>query len=882
LPKLLLIDGAAIAYRAHYGLAGAGLTTTSGESTAATYGYVSTIWKLLRDEKPDYVCVALDTDKPTYRHDLFEEYKAGRPEMPEDLAAQLEWMREITEALGIPVLEAEGFEADDIIGTLSSRAVRKGIKVVVATGDKDMLQLVNDSTRVIMLSGAGRDTKVFSEKTVETKFGLPPALLPDYFGLMGDAIDNIPGVRGIGEKTARALVSAHGTIEQIYGSLKAVEPPRVRKILEDNRDQAFASLELVKIRTDVPLERGLEDLKYREMDAERLTRIFKKLDFRKLLRKIVTQEPAPGPEPIIWQGLGGGSGRVLECGGRIAVEVNAGMQAEGGETLLGAAISCEGGNDYYFPLRHKEPGNVPAGEFVEFAGEALGSRDVPVVAHDAKRVMVTLSRLGIELGGLEFDSLLARYLLNPGQSSNSLADIALDYRGEVWAGEGKKKEAALATVAEASRECTKRTRTLLAVRDTLAHDLDEAGLTGLYREIEMPLVGVLAGMEIRGIRVDTDMLAELSDRLDKELHGHLKDAFALAGREFNLNSPKDVARVLFDEIGLKPVKKTKTGYSTDLSVLTQLAQDHELPRKILDYRQVSKLKTTYVDQLIRFADPRTGRIHAHFNQAVTATGRLSSSDPNLQNIPIRGEAGGEIRKAFIPSGPDWVFVSADYSQIELRILAHLSGDPALTEAFKKGEDIHTQTAAFVFKVPPAEVTREMRIIAKAVNFGVIYGMGVQALARTTDLPVKEAKAFLDEHRQTYPAVYEYIQKVIEEASERGFVETILGRRRYLPNIVSDNAPLRSATERMAVNTPVQGSAADLIKAAMLRVSRRIEEDGLRGGIVIQVHDDILIDCPLAEKDRMSEILEQEMGGAYDLDVPLKVDLSSGANWYETH
>lgn len=896
MPKLLLLDGAAIAYRAHYGLTGASLTTADGKSTAATYGYVTTIYKLLCDEKPDYVCVALDTDKPTYRHDLFEEYKAGRPEMPDDLAAQLKWMREATEALGVKILEAEGYEADDIIGTLSSEASRRGIEVVIATGDKDMLQLVDDKTRVIMLSGAGRDTKVFDAESVEEKYGLPPALLADFFGLMGDSIDNVPGVRGIGEKTAKALILAHGTIGTIYEHLGAVEPLRVRKLLEENRDEAFSSLELVRINADVPLDSKLDDLKYGGIDADRLTHIFKKLEFRTLLRKILPHEPAPDVQPVVWGEASGpsvaahepapdeGSLKMgeLECGGRAAVEINLQAPPGGKETVIGVAISCEGGGDYYFPLNHKEPVNVPVEEFKKVAGRLLTSGEAPIVVHDAKRAKVALRSLGIELTGAEFDTLLARYLLNPGQASNTLADIVLDYVGEVWAGPPRKKKTELSTLAEASRECSRRARALLRVRGPLADDLEEGALTNLYREIEMPLVRILADMETRGIRVDAGILEELSERLDKDLFRLMKDAYALAGHEFNLNSPKELSKVLFEEIGLKPVKKTKTGYSTDISVLTELAAEHDLPRKVLDYRQVYKLKTTYVDQLLRFADPETGRVHAHFNQAVTATGRLSSSDPNLQNIPIRGEIGGEIRKAFIPSGPDWCFVSADYSQIELRVLAHLSGEPALIKAFQRGDDIHTQTAAFVFRVEPASVSKEMRVIAKAVNFGVIYGMGAQSLAKTTNLPVKEAKAFLDEHRGTYPAVYEFIEKTVESARERGYVETLLGRRRYLPNINSSNPSLQSASERMAVNTPVQGSSADIIKVAMNRVYDRIARGGLEGGIVIQVHDDILIDCPLAEREEMIRILQEEMGGAYELAVPLRVDLSSGSNWYETH
>ncbi len=879
MPKILLLDGPAIAYRSHFALARVGLTDQEGKDVAATYGYATTVLKLLRQEAPDYACVAFDTEKPTYRHELFEEYKADRPGMPDELAHQLGWIEDMTVGLGMRVLAVDGFEADDVIATLAGQAGARGIEVVIATGDKDMLQLVDAGTRVIMLSGWGRDTVIMDEEAVKAKYGIPPGLLPDYFGLMGDAIDNVAGVPGIGPKTASKLVKEYGNLESIYENLDRMTAGRVRKILEENREKAFGSRELVTVHRGVPLPVDFDDLKVMPPGGEGLRELLRQLGFRTLARQLFPEGDPVQVKPEVWQE---GHARIPGMA-KIGLDVNLAGESAVTSAILGIAACCEDGTDIYFPFGHREPGNLDRGEIMTALGALISDPDVKKIAHDAKRVLIAYRRLGLEIGDIDFDTLVAAYLINPGRGKVGIEDIAADYLGEFLGTDGKRRASEDGiTIREASEKHCLRARVGLRAETPLEGQLRAEGLEALYRDVELPLIEVLADMEMRGIKVDREHLERLSADLDKRMDAAEKQAYALAGRRFNLNSTRDVGVVLFDEIGLKPGKKTKTGYSTDISVLTELCAEHELPRKILDYRQTAKLKTGHVDQLLSFAGRESDRIHACFHQTVTATGRLSSSDPNLQNVPIRGELGTEIRKAFIPSHTDWVLISADYSQIELRVVAHLSGDEALLEAFRNDCDIHASTAAFIFQVDPDRVSPAMRTVAKAVNFGIIYGMGPQALAKNTGLPIEEAGRFMKEHRQTYPGLYAYIEKSLAKARETGYVETVLGRKRFIPGIASTEAAARSAAERMAVNTPVQGSAADIIKIAMLDIFNGMKAADLKGGMVVQVHDEILVDCPADEEVAFTGLLRDKMSKAYDLLVPLKVEVGSGKNWFQAH
>jgi DNA polymerase-1 len=877
--KILLLDGPAIAYRSHFALAKANLTTPDGRDVAATHGYATTLLKLLREETPEYACVAFDTEAPTYRHKLLEEYKADRPGMPEELAGQLEWIEAVTEGLGVRFVAVDGYEADDVIATLAEQARAGGIETVIATGDKDMLQLVDADTRVIMLSGWGRETKVIDRKAVESKYGIPPELLPDYFALMGDAIDNVKGVPGIGPKTAGKLVKQYGSLDDIYAGLDTMKRDRVRKALEDNREAAFRSRELVTVHRRVPLSVGIEDLKIGKLGGEEFRQLLKRLGFRKLGRQVFPEEAPVAVKPEVWQD---GDAALPETDAA-AIDVNLGGTSAVRSDILGMAVCCEAGGDHYFPIGHREPGNISEGSLKEALGRLLGGGAVTKVAHDAKKVMIAFRRLGLDIGGIDFDTMLAAYLLDPGRRAAAIEDIASEYLGEVLdEADTRRCAEGAATIRQASENCCRRARVGLRARKHLEGDLRDKNLMRLYSDVEMPLISVLVDMEMRGIRIDRGHLEGLAVEMDKRMAAAEKDAFALAGRSFNLNSTRDVAEILFNEIGLKPRRKTKTGFSTDVGVLTELAAEHDLPGRILEYRQTAKLKSSHVDQLLNFADRETGRIYAGFHQSVTSTGRLSSSDPNLQNVPIRGELGREIRKAFIPSRPDWVLISADYSQIELRVVAHLSGDATLLEAFRSDMDIHASTAAFIFKVATAAVTPAMRTVAKAVNFGIIYGMGPQALAKNTGLSIEEAGRFVKEHRQTYPGLYEYIDATLKRARETGFVETVLGRKRFISGLGSSDSAARSAAERMAINTPVQGSAADIIKLAMLGIFRDSRTRGLAGGMVVQVHDEILVDCPEGERAAFADLVRDKMTNAYTLAVPLKVEIGYGKNWNEAH
>jgi DNA polymerase-1 len=841
--RLFVLDGPGYLYRAYHAIPY--LSTSKGVACHAVFGMSTMLWKLLREESPEYFAVAWDPPGPTFREERFPAYKETRPSMPDDLRSQIPYVKALFEALRLPLLEVPGFEADDVLGTVVDRSRALDLDVMLVTADKDMLQLVAPRVRVLSATGRG-ERVVLDEAAVKEKWGVEPGQIPDLLALMGDSIDNIPGVPGVGEKTAVKLISQFGTVERLYANLHLV-PDKLRATLAANRKQALLSRELATVSTAVPVAVELEAFKRREPDWERLRTLWSELEFHSLLRQLPAdaQAQAPAAEAPALDGpqaLAAYLARV-PAGAPLAVE----WTGQGGPP--DPALTALG-------LFH--PGAGPALLGLDGGLPDLGNRRL--VGHDVKPVIEWWLARGGRAPGYQ-DTAVAAYLLNPARTNYKLEEVSAELLGE---GPGL---AAPGT----------RARWIWQLWEMAPRALGEVGLLRLYEDIERPLVAVLAAMERHGIRVDPARLGEFSRELDVQLTRTTGEIYRLAGEEFNIGSPKQLGAILFDKLKLPPVKKTKTGYSTDADVLEQLALGHELPAKIIEHRTLAKLKSTYADALPLLIHPRTGRIHTSFNQLVTATGRLSSSNPNLQNIPIRSELGRRIRAAFVPE-PGWKFLAADYSQIELRILAHVSGEESLIAAFRAGEDIHRRTAAEVFGVALAEVTPEQRDIAKTTNFSVIYGVTAFGLSRGLSITPKQAQEFLDQFFARHPKVKAYLERTVREGRERGFVTTLLGRRRYLPELKSGNPNLRSFAERMATNAPIQGTAADLIKIAMVRLARELEGRGLRTRMLLQVHDELLFETPEDELGPLEALAAEVMESALTLDVPLKVDITAGADW----
>jgi DNA polymerase-1 len=862
-PRFFLVDGPSYLYRAYHAIGH--LSTSRGVPTNATLGLTMMLWKLREEERPDYLGIAWDAPGPTFRHARFEAYKGERPAMPGDLVEQLPWVRRTFEALGLPVLEQPGYEADDILAAAAAQLAAQPLALVLVTGDKDALQLVGPRVTVLSVAGRTGERVVYDADRVAERWSVPPARVPDVLALMGDAVDNIPGVPGVGEVTARKLVREFGSLDGVYENLALVPGARLRESLARHRDQAFFSRELARLDPAVPVAFDLEAFRVREPDWERLRALWTELEFSGLLRQIPAGPPvsAAGAPAVVdaegWRAF------LARAGGAVAVE----------PVLTGAPPDL---------VLHGLAAHAPAAGTCYLAGPPPVPLPAGVAGHDLKALAGWAHARGSALaaGGLD-DTAVAGYLLNPARSGYPLEQLAGEAAGPAVPGplagllDGRDAAApepgVLAAWAGARAEAVWRLR---AVQGPL---LEEAGLRGLYEELEVPLVPILAAMEHVGIRVDPARLEALARELDGWLERLLREIHALAGEPVNPNSPKQLAQVLFEKLRLPPVKRTKTGYSTDVDVLEELAAGHPLPAKILEYRQLAKLKGTYADALPGLVHPRTGRIHGTFNQLVAATGRLSSSAPNLQNIPIRTELGRRIRQAFIPE-PGWRFVAADYSQIELRILAHLSGEPALLDAFRRDEDIHTRTAARILGVAPDAVTSDMRRLAKVVNFGILYGISGFGLAQAASIGRAEAERFIQDYFAAHPRVRAYLDRTLQEGRERGYVTTLLGRRRYLPELTARNPAARGAAERMAANAPIQGTASDVIKRAMVRLRPALEARGLRARMLLQVHDELLLEAPAAEVPAVRALLPEVMESVVALDVPLRVDVQDGSDWAE--
>jgi len=850
--RFFILDGPGFLFRAYHALPF--LSTSRGVPSHAVFGMSTMLWKLLREDTPDYFAVAWDPPGPTFREEKFAAYKETRAPTPDDLRSQIAYVKTLFEALRLPVLEVPGFEADDVLGTVVERTRDLPIELVLVTSDKDMLQLVSPRVRVFSTTGRGGDRVVFDEAAVKAKWGVEPAQIPDILALMGDSIDNIPGVPGVGEKTAAKLIGQFGGVERLYENLSLV-PGKLRETLAANRKQALLSRELATVSTRVPIAVDLETFRRRDPDWDRLRALWTELEFHTLLRQV----PAPAAVEA-----SGGDAVTLADAAALAQYL---AQVPAGDPLAIESVGEGGPPDPTITvvgLYHPAAGAAriavasPADEQGRALVAALGGRTL--IGHDAKPLAEWWLARGGTLPPGE-DTAVAAYLLNPARTNYKLEEVCAELLGE---GPG---------IAPPGT----RGKWIWDLWAMAPRALAEVGLASLYEDIERPLIGVLAEMERHGIRIDQVRLGEFSRELEVHLERTTREIFGLAGEEFNIGSPKQLAYILFEKLKLPPVKKTKTGYSTDADVLEQLALGHELPARIIEHRTLAKLKSTYADALPMLVNPTTGRLHTSFNQLVAATGRLSSSNPNLQNIPVRTELGRRIRAAFVPDA-GWRFVAADYSQIELRILAHVSGEESLIEAFRRGEDIHARTASEVFGVALDAVTPEQRDIAKTTNFSVIYGVTAFGLSRGLDISPKQAQEFLDRFFVRHPKVKAYLGRTVAEGRERGFVATLLGRRRYLPELRSGNPNLRGFGERMATNAPIQGTAADLVKIAMVRMARELRAHGLESRMLLQVHDELLFEAPAAEVGRLQALATEVMESAVALDVPLKVDVKVGDDW----
>ena len=888
---LYLIDGSSYIFRAFFGVRQQ-LSTSKGFPTNALYGFINMLQKVIREEKPDYLVVAFDSPDKTFRHKIYPNYKANRDAPPEELSRQFPYFEPLVKAYGLSSIRRPGFEADDIIGTLAKKGKQKGLEIVIVSGDKDMMQLI--SPHIYMLDTM--KNKKFMDKEVVEKFGVQADKVVEVMGLMGDSSDHIPGVTGVGPKTAAELIRKFGSIEALYKRIDEVEKKNVKEKLERDKENAFMSRELVCIDTAMDLEFNSDLMKLGKVDSAKLKKMFEEFEFVSFLEgmqdgtanslKIDRSEY----KTILTEKSFNDLIKSLAKKKSFAFDVETTSKRPVWARLVGISFSFEDGNAFYLPLAHRYLGVPEQLEFkavCEKLKPILEDKSIKKCGHNIKYDLIVMSNEGIALDGVDFDTMIASYLLNPSSRGHGLDALTMEYFGhknltyKEMTGTGSKEigfdEVEVDRATEYAAEDSDMTWRL---KGKLQPQLKDSTLK-LYKEIELPLLEVLAEIELNGVYVDRKYLKELSSKIDKQLLHLEKDIYVLADEEFNINSPKQLSVILFEKLKLPVVKKTKTGYSTDVSVLEQLAVEHKLPEQVLSYRQLAKLKSTYVDALPGEIFKNTGRVHTSFNQTVAATGRLSSSNPNLQNIPIRSDMGKEIRKAFTAEG-DNMLLSADYSQIELRILAHLSKDKALKNAFDKGEDVHARTAADIFGSSLEQVDENSRRMAKAVNFGIIYGLSAFGLSRQLNISRKDAQDFIDQYFSLYSNVKDFMDNTIAEARECGYTLTMFNRRRYLPDLKSDNRQVRESAERIAINSPIQGSAADLIKVAMIRLSRNLKKIKLNSKMILQVHDELLFECPVQEKKEIESLVRKEMEGACTLSVPLVVDIGWGKNWNEAH
>ena len=924
--KLVLIDGNSIMNRAFYGIMGSkALTTKDGKYTNAIYGFLAILFKLLEEEKPDYIGVTFDLKAPTARHKMYEGYKANRKGMPTELAEQMPIIKDVLRAMNIDIIEKEGYEGDDVIGTLSRYGEQKGLEVVILSGDRDTFQLATDNVRINIprTKGGKTETEIFNREKVKEVYGIEPKQLIEVKGLQGDASDNIPGVPGIGEKTALSLVQKYETIDNLYKKLESGEADvkgKQKEKLEQNKDLAYLSRTLGEINTKVPIEDTLEELKLEEWDKPKVLELFKELNFKRYIDRFNLQNEAGKGDNFSEENNIESQYKVVE---KSIEEIKIIIEKQGKmifyietekvndedkiikEKITGISIFNSSENEaYYIDIKN-------VGKIQELK-EIFENDKILKIGIDLGRVYILLRQEGIDFKGINYDASIAAYILNPTNNKLKLTDLAEQYleidvneilgdsksskveqinlfdamqgvglsgSNEEKSEEEKIKEEQEKTQKAEEKKCTLYAYIIYKLQEITMKKLEEINAVDLFNNIDMPTVTVLANMQWNGMYADLEELNKFGKQLKEQLEIKTKMIYEMAGEEFNINSTKQLGEILFEKMKLPVVKKTKSGYSTDVDVLEKLKSEDPIISEILDYRQLMKLNSTYVEGLKPYINPKTKRIHSFFHQTITATGRISSTEPNLQNIPTRFELGKQVRKIFKPE-PGKVYIDADYSQIELRVLAHMSEDTHMVQAFKDGEDIHRQAASKVFKTPMEEVTKEQRSNAKAVNFGIVYGISDFGLGEQLGISRKIAKQYIEEYLQEYAGIKNFMDDMKEKAKETGYVETLFNRRRYIPELKSNNYMVRQFGERAAMNTPIQGTAADIMKIAMINVYKKLIEENLEAKIVLQVHDEMMIEAPLAEAEKVKEIVKTEMESAIKLNVPLIAEVSEAENWYE--
>ena len=862
--KLLILDSNSILNRAFYGVRY--LSARDGTPTNAIYGFLNILLKLIKEQEPDYICAAFDVKAPTFRHKQYEGYKAQRKPMPEGLAAQMPLAKDVLRAMGVTILEKEGYEADDIIGTVARLCEESEISCFIATGDKDDLQLASDKTKVILtVTKSGyNETIIYDDKAVKEKYHVTPTEFIDVKALMGDPSDNIPGVKGVGEKTAMSLIEKHHSIEYIYENIDGIglKGAMLQK-MKDGREMAFMSKELATINRNTPIEFNAEECVFDGFENNgELYEILKRLELNSIIKKLDLSggDNVKENEDIFKDFSYQVGDKNMINGDKVTVVLDF-----DGDNISSAAVGA--GNN---AVVLNEQDDIK---------ELLEDDSIAKVMFDVKEAIVKLNGR-IDIKNISDDTAIAAYLVDPAKNEYTIEKLASEYFGTVIEKPEVKQLSLLDDVETDRSEYLAKCAVALGVlNDRIGDKIKENGQEKLYQEVELPLVTVLAHLEINGFLVDDNQLKEFADKLGEKIDALTNEIYMLAGEEFNINSPKQLGVILFEKLELKPVKKTKTGYATNADVLEKLRDKHPIVNFIMEYRQLAKLKNTYCDGLRAVVNPNTHRIHSVFTQTVTVTGRLSSTEPNLQNIPTRTELGREIRKMFVAKD-GYVLVDADYSQIELRVLAHIANDETMINAFRNNEDIHAVTASQVLGIPLEDVTKEQRSSAKAVNFGIVYGIGEFSLAQDLHISVKEAKAYIESYLEKYHGVRNYMESIKEQAKKDGYVKTMLNRIRYIPELKSPNYNIRQFGERVALNTPIQGTAADIIKLAMVRVDNRLINEGLKSKLILQVHDELIVEAHKDEVDKVKQILSEEMQNAMELNVPLKVDMSTGHSWYD--